>query len=358
MGRKLRILPLICSQSVAWRFYRSELQSYDIPCFDKIQNARNIMENISLLAHLSGARHIKSVWLLTFGKYNILLILAIRAIAAFRRENLSVLRVLHDQIPHSSGLKGRITSILQEVEARLVNALILHSPPVVRWRSRIAAVIPLCHQFTAGMTDAKKGERDDLIFVGRAEHYKGIDFIPRIVSGLRERGWRGRIILSSDVLASTFLRNMLRKDDVLVAPRGRFESLLASAGVGLLPYRSATQSALPGAFMELGIIPAGPAVHGLFFGFPESTYIKIESMHSSTEDLFEEWLDRIADVINNPSKYSKMRAECKTWAASRRRIARRKWIEVASEELLRKSPCGQKRRDKAARSEGLKSPTW
>ncbi len=177
---------------------------------------------------------------------------------------------LHDPVPHSGDVIGMITQRLA-YRTTLPLARIIHvharcfvgavAAATGRGENRIA-VIPHPSFADFFLPHRKEGiprEERTILFFGRLAYYKGLDTLVAAVLRLKERGERYRLIIAGPGrLPPSVRRAALEHPDTFeiharFLPEEEVALLFQRAALCVLPYKDATQSAIPSIAAGFGV---------------------------------------------------------------------------------------------------------
>jgi glycosyltransferase involved in cell wall biosynthesis len=203
---------------------------------------------------LNGEARFTTLWLLVLCR-----LLRIRSILS-----------AHDPEPHPGATMDIVAYwLIGRLTLRLPNDVVIHDEShrtiAVSWGNRIH-VFPFPDISVLFGSEPRAGRRDEVLFFGRIESYKGLPNFVEI--GLRLRGEARFVIAGLGRIEDNLLDRIDANPDIFellhryISDEEMIE-LFDRAKVVLLPYESATQSGIPAGAASRGAVPVGFAVGGL-----------------------------------------------------------------------------------------------
>jgi glycosyltransferase involved in cell wall biosynthesis len=182
---------------------------------------------------------------------------------------------IHDPLPHPCARLEVATHKLGLLSRRIASEINIHDKAhldlVSDESGRPIHIFPLPDMSKAFAKPSALRKTQSVLFFGRMEPYKGIDNFVEL--GLRMRGEARFILAGKGPIPPELLRTMADNPDIFQV-KHRYVSddemieMMDSAKVAILPYHSATQSAVPPVAAARGTISVGFAVGGLVNQLP------------------------------------------------------------------------------------------
>ncbi len=248
-------------------------------------------------------------------------------VPALRRRSIPVVHTLHDPDPH---LGVRHAAMIRLWNRRIVggsdrilvhgrcyrDALIAGGVPAAR-----VVYAPLLHGFCAATPDAHARrsttcDPQTILFFGRIEAYKGVDMLLAAWPGVREMHPNARLILAGKVSRDVTLPSLPEGVELRDRAIGDEEALalFRDAGLLVLPYRDATQSAMIAAAYALGV----PVVVTRTGALPEYVDQDITGWVVPPDDPAA-LSAALRDALSSPERLDRMSVATRAWYDSHRR---------------------------------------
>ena len=182
---------------------------------------------------------------------------------------------IHDPLPHPCAKLEVATYKLGLLSRRVATEINIHDKAhldIVKDDSgRPIHVFPLPDMSKAFARPTTLHKTQTVLFFGRMEPYKGIDNFVEL--GLRMRGEARFILAGKGPIPASLLKTMAEHPDIFQVEHryvtdDEMIEMMDRSKVALLPYHSATQSAVPPVAAARGTIPIGFAVGGLVNQLP------------------------------------------------------------------------------------------
>ena len=192
-----------------------------------------------------------------------------------RMRGIRGLVTIHDPLPHPCAKLEVVTYKLGLLSRRVASEINIHDKAhleIVQDDSgRPIHVFPLPDMSKSFAKPTTLHKTQTVLFFGRMEPYKGIDNFVEL--GLRMRGEARFILAGKGPIQPNLLKTMAEHPDIFQVEHryvtdNEMIEMMDSAKVALLPYHSATQSAVPPVAAARGTIPIGFAVGGLVNQLP------------------------------------------------------------------------------------------
>lgn len=220
---------------------------------------------------------LKIAWTMVRGQFDMLHVingenrpLVVWAILWARLLGIRSLVTIHDPLPHPCAKLEVATYKIGLLSRRLAGELNIHDKAHIDIVSdesgRPVHIFPLPDMAKSFGRPEKLRKRQEVLFFGRMEPYKGIDNFVEL--GIRMRG-EGRFTLAGKGnVPEALLKTMAEHPDIFTVKHRHVSDeemieMMDRAKVALLPYHSATQSGVPPVAVARGALPVGFAVGGL-----------------------------------------------------------------------------------------------